>query len=128
MNHTPMKYTVLSMIALVVCQASLFGSSNFVRNLWKKGDQWKKVVSAASGKEELKAKFFRAVKNNNLRKVREYIELGVDVNATDEFGRTPLMLAARARNLAMVKILLAACASLTLCDNSGDTALVYALM
>jgi ankyrin repeat protein len=39
--------------------------------------------------------------------VRFFIENGVDVNATDKFGNTPLQFAAAAGNLPMVKLLLA---------------------
>jgi ankyrin repeat protein len=59
--------------------------------------------------------------------VKALIAAGVNVNATDSDGVTPLMLGARAGSLEVVKALLGAGAVVKAKDKLGQTALAYAL-
>ncbi len=123
------KMFVLSGFLLITTQ-SAFGFSfakGFVKDLWAKGEKSKKIMGALTKNEDLTVRFFQAVKTGNIAEVRACIKKGVNVNVGDELGRTALMFAARARNLAMVKVLLQAHADIAVCDLNGVTVLEYAL-
>ena len=55
------------------------------------------------------------------------INLGADVNAKDNFGRTPLMEVADNGYFDVVKLLILNGADIQAVDESGNTALVYAV-
>jgi hypothetical protein len=59
-------------------------------------------------------------------KAQELLASGVDINATDEFGRTPLMWAAAMRQSEMVKLLVDKGAKVNIRDPNGWTALMWA--
>jgi ankyrin repeat protein len=123
--------TLLLATFLSIPTQSAFGFSfakGFVKELWAKGEKSKKMMSALSKNEDLIVRFFQAVRNDNVAEVRACIKKGVNVNVGDELGRTALMFAARARNLAMVKLLLQANADVAVCDVNGVTVLEYALV
>lgn len=57
--------------------------------------------------------------------VQALLQAGADINARDNHGATPLMLASSRNGLTTVQVLLEAGADLTLRDNNGKTALSY---
>lgn len=71
-------------------------------------------------------KLLEAVKNNNLEKVKKYLQKGADKNAKDNEGNTALILASINDYPEIVKLLIQAGADLTVRNNKGDTALIYA--
>ncbi len=69
----------------------------------------------------------KAAENGNLEGVKKLIEAGIDPNTTDDFGRTPLMLASRDDHFGIVKYLLKIeGVKPNLQDNDGFTALIFA--
>ncbi len=65
--------------------------------------------------------------NTNTTEIANLLKDGANVNATDEQGKTPLMKAVLANDLAFVKTLLKAKADLNKCDNVNCTALTWAV-
>jgi len=59
----------------------------------------------------------------NIEKVKEKIEAGDDVNATNKFGETPLTIVSATNKIDVVKILIEAGADLNIRDNSKYAAL-----
>ena len=70
--------------------------------------------------------FWDAAFNGKIETVRQAIEAGVDVNATDEQQRTALMFASFNGHTPVVKLLLEQGASLDHRDAAGRTALMFA--
>ncbi len=70
--------------------------------------------------------FLDAALEGSIATIRQAIESGVDVNATDEEGRTALLLAAFNGHTEVVRLLLGRQAQLEHRDASGRTALMYA--
>ena len=59
----------------------------------------------------------KAIRENDLAKVRELLKAGFDINRTDEEGSTPLSLATSLRNMPIIEVLISAGADL---DNPDD--------
>ncbi len=68
-----------------------------------------------------------AVLENLSKKVRRFINKGVDINASDDNGFTALHFAVQENNREIVKILLEAGASVDVKDSYGNTPLMRAL-
>ncbi len=64
-----------------------------------------------------------AVLQNNIEGVKENIEAGTDINAKDQFGSTPLIIAATFGRIEISKLLIDAGADLNIQSNEGSTAL-----
>jgi len=74
------------------------------------------------------AALFRATREGNTDMVRSLLSApGIDVNATDEKGSTPLLEAARYGHDDICRILIAAGANLRAKDRDGKTALQLAI-
>ena len=69
---------------------------------------------------------FDAVRAGDVETVEEFIVAGLDVNAKNEKGTTPLIEAAGIPNVALVEMLLAAGAKVDTTDDDGNTALMKA--
>jgi ankyrin repeat protein len=67
-----------------------------------------------------------ACETENLDILQFLIENGANVNAKNNYGMTPLMLASIGTNLGIVQFLVQNGAYATAVDNNGKTALVYA--
>lgn len=67
-----------------------------------------------------------AIQNGNSPLVAEYLARGGDINAPDQRGRTPLMLAASRGHMELCRMLLECGADSSLRDNEGYTALEIA--
>ena len=65
-----------------------------------------------------------ATKNDDLERVKELIEFGVDINYKNHRGETPLNIAASMSYLDIVKYLIKKNADVNIVDNRGDNALM----
>ena len=72
--------------------------------------------------------FSEFCREGNIQAVREAIISGVNVNAADDFGRTPLILAAHKGHAEIVSALLHAGADPNTKNIDGETALMFAAM
>ena len=72
------------------------------------------------------SKLIKAVREHKYFMVRLYILLGVSVNQPDKAGMTPLMHAIAIADAKMARLLLQNRASLTVVDNDGWTAAMWA--
>lgn len=70
--------------------------------------------------------FLEAVRTNDLVAISEQLAKGVDVNKSDESGKTALMYAAIANNFDLMKTLIAAGADINAQDNKAWSVLMYA--
>ncbi len=68
-----------------------------------------------------------ALKRENFRRAIVLIQSGLNLDEADEYGQTPLMIAAREDYADIVRMLLERGADRFLCDHSGENALTYAL-
>ncbi|WP_300747704.1 ankyrin repeat domain-containing protein [uncultured Brachyspira sp.] len=75
---------------------------------------------------ENEASFIEAAKNGDIKKVKELLALGADINIQDDNSWTALIYAAWAGHTETVKELIKAGANLNIKDNEGKTALDYA--
>ena len=66
---------------------------------------------------------WQAAINGNEASVKKYIESGGNINAQNEFGATPLHIAANSGNLAIAKLLIAQEADLNLLYEESQTPL-----
>ncbi|WP_339046081.1 ankyrin repeat domain-containing protein [Candidatus Mesenet endosymbiont of Agriotes lineatus] len=71
----------------------------------------------------LERKLFEEVRSNNIKGVIEILGLGLDINAQNHLGLTPIFLATLHNNLSMVKKLAKLGADLETKDKLGDTVL-----
>ncbi len=67
-----------------------------------------------------------ATSDGNIEKVKELLQKKVDVDAANEFGITPLMLAAEANHIEIAALLMANGANVNARSRDGLTALIYA--
>lgn len=72
--------------------------------------------------------FSSLIKKEDLVEIRRLLDSGVDVNATNKHGWTPLMLAAGSGNLPILKLLLSKGADVRAVNNFGASALAYAAL
>ena len=70
----------------------------------------------------------RLIKKGDIPAIEAHIKQGADVNARNQFGWTPLMLAACEGNTAVVKKLLAEGADVSSINDVGASALCYAAL
>lgn len=71
-------------------------------------------------------KLFRAIENNNLSTVTKYLEQGVNPNALNRNGYTPLMMAIRNESLPMAELILGAGADAKIRNKYNETAMMLA--
>ena len=69
-------------------------------------------------------KLFRAIRDHSVKKVVKYIAAGVNVNATEYEGDTPLMIAMNWGNVKIIRHLLRAGARIDMFNKIGRTALL----
>src|SRR5687767_9416821 len=62
--------------------------------------------TATLSSEAFKEAVFTAAREDNVAAMKQYIDVGADINASDEFGATALSIAAYRGNTEMVKLLL----------------------
>jgi ankyrin repeat protein len=90
------------------------------------------ISTAASGKiskvEQLELAYFYAVRQGKIDIVREFIEVGVDINFQNNQGYSALMVAAFRGQIPMVDFLLKRNANTCLVDKRGNTALMAAIV
>ena len=83
-----------------------------------------KVIGGEKGTTPL----IRAVKNNNIAKVRKILKEKIDINAQNPRGETALAIAVRSGQLPIVKLLLQAGAEVNTAEETGITPLQSAVM
>ncbi|MEI0447844.1 ankyrin repeat domain-containing protein [Brachyspira intermedia] len=70
--------------------------------------------------------FFSAVHSGDIKSVKEYIEMGINVNLQDERKRTPLMIATYKNDVKMVKLLVDNDANVNIQDEKLNSPFLYA--
>ncbi|EKV56756.1 ankyrin repeat domain-containing protein [Brachyspira hampsonii] len=70
--------------------------------------------------------FFSAVNRGDIKSVKEYIEMGININLQDERKRTPLMIAAYKNDVKMVKLLVDNDANVNIQDEKLNSPFLYA--
>lgn len=70
--------------------------------------------------------FFEEIKKGNKKTVKELIDSGIDINAKDKYGYTPLMIATENNKSEVVELLLKKGAELNVKNDDGETALMIA--
>lgn len=75
-----------------------------------------------------KSTLHQAVRDCDLSKINTLIAKKVDVNARDEEGMTPLLIAVQGNNYAVVETLIQAKADVNAQDEKGNSALFYAIV
>lgn len=81
------------------------------------------MIGSKKTLETLKRQIFEAIRSNNIGGVIEILGLEVNINTQDDFGRTPIFLAALYNNLPIVEKLAELGADLEVKSNLGDTVL-----
>uniref|UniRef100_UPI003F4BB1B6 ankyrin repeat domain-containing protein n=1 Tax=Brachyspira catarrhinii TaxID=2528966 RepID=UPI003F4BB1B6 len=75
---------------------------------------------------DTKNDFFSAVHSGDIKSVKEYIEMGINVNLQDERKRTPLMIATYKNDVKMVKLLVDNDANVNIQDAKLNSPFLYA--
>lgn len=84
------------------------------------------LVAFVTGGKDTDSSMWDAAKNGDVSRLEALIKQGVDVNALDEDGDTPLMVASYYGQLQIVKVLLDAGAKVNISHKYGGTALISA--
>lgn len=75
---------------------------------------------------DTRSDFFSAVHSGDIKLVKEYIEMGINVNLQDERKRTPLMIATYKNDVKMVKLLVDNDANVNIQDSKLNSPFLYA--
>ena len=75
---------------------------------------------------DTRSDFFSAVHSGDIKSVKEYIEMGINVNLQDERKRTPLMIATYKNDVKMVKLLVDNDANVNIQDEKLNSPFLYA--
>ncbi|MDG6881247.1 Ribulose-5-phosphate 4-epimerase and related epimerases and aldolases [Phocoenobacter uteri] len=110
----------------VLCFGFLFFS------MFSNADTTKNVITPISIEDEIKDKSIDEVLSiviyrNDVEKMKELLADNIDVNVTDEFGFTPLMIAVQADRVEVVKLLIEAGADINKQDEFGNSMLILAI-
>ncbi|WP_437177083.1 ankyrin repeat domain-containing protein [Orenia metallireducens] len=84
--------------------------------------------SLKKDKENKGRLLIEAIKNNDLKLIKELLDMRVDLNYADNNNRTPLIHAVKFQKLELVDRLIELGADLNLRDNKGRTALIEAVI
>lgn len=76
--------------------------------------------------ETMNEQLFKVVESKEIDRVRDLLDKGVDINAQDIQGRTAIMIATYANDVAMVKVLIAEGADVDIQDNMLNNPFLYA--
>lgn len=108
--------------------AIVFANTEMIQILQDKGVKFnpESLNKAKEYKEKSDKAIIDAVNNNNLAKVRELLLDGVDANARDKDGHTPLMLAVANGRHQIAPLLIMLGADVNAKDNNGFTPLMFA--
>src|SRR6187551_2802498 len=82
--------------------------------------------SAFAGPSTISSEFFTALRNGDARAIRATLDNGSKIDAHDEHGNTPLMLAAVYGDVASMKVLLERGAQINVTNAEGATPLIRA--
>jgi ankyrin repeat protein len=85
------------------------------------------ILAGCGGKgEDLNGKLLAAVESGTLNEVTNLLEKGANVDARDDFDRTPLMMASLGGHTRITEVLIKAGADLDATAKYGQTALQFA--
>ena len=84
------------------------------------------VLAGCGGPSAPDISIWEAVKNDNIKTVKQHLAAGTDVDAKTEQGLTPLHVAAIEGHKEILKLLIAKGAEVNAKDKRGRTPLVYA--
>jgi len=84
------------------------------------------LQSALAEPSTISSDFFSALRNGEVRQIREALDKGASVNASDDKGNTPLMLAAVYGDVDSMKLLLDRGAQVNVANAGGATPLIRA--
>jgi ankyrin repeat protein len=82
-----------------------------------------RILKEGSNRKELEKDLFTAILFDNLKKVKDYLRKGVDINIQDEEGDTPLIASAVFGFTDIAKYLVDMGAKIDIKNNRGETAL-----
>ena len=107
----------------------LLDADYFIKN--KKGES---VFSFEKGKDILEPYFKEVLHNRNIKKMKRFLEHGIDINQKDKSGDTPLIYVIKYNynpselfSVDFIKFLLKSGADINIKDNKGKTAFDIAL-
>ena len=75
---------------------------------------------------DTRSDFFSALHSGDIKSVKKYIEMGINVNLQDERKRTPLMIATYKNDIKMVKLLVDNDADVNIQDEKLNSPFLYA--